>query len=198
MTMTYILDPVENRAARVTADNKLQTRATTVTQESFEAEQGEAYILGNTDQARTLTIAASFDGPILVIKNNDVRPLRIQQVGVSADLGGLFVYALKNPTIGTLANNKVATPRNLNFDVGRQAAVEAWVWDEVGAAGITGLTGGEEFAGGFLPQYSPVIFNPLGAVLLGSTDALSINVVGVATPQELAASIRFFFEIPTL
>jgi len=194
--MTLIKDPLTGQGARVDSAGNLRTHAVAETQESDAAHNGDCFIASTVQGGlRTLTLAAGNDYALMYLKNlSQTDLLTLMKTGIGASAAGLVIWFQKNPVEGVLANNTEVTPINRNFSSGKVASAEAHIWDEVGTAGITGLTGGEEFAA----IYAPVggVFIPLdGSIHLGAQNSV---LIGVENPTggavEVVLNSRFIFE----
>jgi len=194
--MTMIKDPVFGNAARVGEDNRLQVWAVAEPSAAARSHDGDAYISSVAQGGvRTLTLATVQTYALLALKNTSPDKLiAIDQIIVSLGAAGGIIFLTKNPTEGTLANNTAITPSNRNFASTNIAEAEANVWDEVGTAGITGFTVGEEFESEVLPAgVSQLAVD--GALHLGQGNILLLSIENpTGGAIEAAASIRYHFE----
>ena len=193
--MTLIRDPLTQRGARVNNDGRLLTQSV---QESGEAEAsrtGEAFTLGSSQSLRALTFAAADDGPIMYVRNISATKTLVLD-GFTATEGGpgMILYLVKNPILGVIGANIPITPENRNFSSTNEAEVEAEVWDDTGALGITGLTGGIEVAS-FLRAVPAGTLDLKNAVRLGRLDSAYFayeNPTG--GPLGASVALRFHME----
>jgi len=194
--MTLIKDPVFGTGARVGADGRLQAWAVSETSEAARSHEGDAFIASVAQGGvRTLTLAAGQTYNLLYVQNDSDRKLMaLNSLLVSMDAAGAVLFVVKNPVVGTLGNNTEVTPSNLNFGSTNPADVTAHVWDEVGTAGITGLTAGEEIQSLTLPGMAGA-FALNAAVHLARTNGV---LIGVQNPTggaiEATAALRFHME----
>lgn len=193
--MTLIKDPVRSTGARVSSDGRLWTYAIRKSLESQASHEGKEFLVslvqGGVD--RTLTLAAGNTYNLAYLRNlDDDEFLTLISISGGCDVAGGLLFAVRNPTEGTLANNVSVEPVNDNFSSSLQANIEAHVWDEVGTAGIGGLTGGTEF-------FSTVL--GAGPFSIPASSHLGLNgrlLLGVENPTggaiEIALNVNFIKE----
>jgi len=175
---------------KVGPENRAFVDARTFTKEHDKSQNGDAFIFNTTDTANTLTITAT-GGPILFIQNdNTEKELTIEQILVSNS--AIIECALyRNPVLGTIGNNNIHTPANLNFGSNRSAEATAYNWDEVGD-GMTGLTGGTLVAYFIVPA-GITTFNLGGAITMPGGSSFYIS---LKNASEATLVVRGFFEEP--
>lgn len=176
--------------AGVTNEHRLKTEAVNVPLDHIQSHsKGMSYVAHAADTVNSLTITAT-GGPVLVLRNNNPGDDLIMHglvVGIGTD--AMILRLIRNPTIGTLGNEVVHIPVNTNFGSGNTALASVWSWDEVGAAAITGLTGGTLMQTLLLSKGLHFLdFND--ALVLPNGSILSIECVGAG---ELSLAVRFFF-----
>ena len=194
--MTLIKDPAWGTVARVGNHARLMVDAVSQIQEADAAHGGDAYI-GSTPQAgiRSWTTATGNEYILMYLKNLSATDfLIISKFIMSVSAAGLVLYGIANPVEGTLANNTLVEPLNRNFGSSKTADSELHLWDEVGTAGITGLTGGEEFSSAILPA-SVLPFDQEATLHLARNNSVAVGVQNATGGNvEVAAAVRFFFE----
>ena len=193
--MTLIRDPLTQRGARVNNDGRLLTQSVQDSAEAEAARIGEAFTLGSSQSLRALTYAAADDGPIMYVRNISATKTLVLDGFTATEAGpGLILYLVKNPILGAIGANVPITPENRNFSSTNEAEVEAEVWDDTGALGITGLTGGVEVAS-FLRAVPAGTLDLKNAVRLGRLDSAYFayeNPTG--GPIGAAVALRFHME----
>ena len=193
--MTLIRDPLTQRGARVNNDGRLLTQSVQDSAEAEAARVGEAFTLGSSQSLRALTYAAADDGPIMYVRNiSATKTLVLDGFTATEAAPGLILYLVKNPILGTIGANVPITPENRNFSSTNEAEVEAEVWDDTGALGITGLTGGVEVAS-FLRAVPAGTLDLKNAVRLGRLDSAYFayeNPTG--GPLGASVALRFHME----
>ena len=130
--------------ARVDENFRLHTQATTASSGFVANREGDAYNV-NTG---VITLTDDADTPILYLKNNEVRDLRIEAiaVGVGPTTGGSGgipkITVVRNPTIGTIITSTptdVDINSNRNYGSSNTLSVNAYK----GATGDT-MTNGDD------------------------------------------------------
>lgn len=194
---TIITDGAGNgHKAEVDSFNRLRAFTTQTTQEHHATTINVSFITSVAlSGLRTLTLPNAAGGAILLLKNtNPNRFMNIQKILLSSDVSGVVFTLLRNPIIGTLANNTEVIPANLNFGSSNPALAEANAWDEAGTLGITGLTGGLEIDS-FIVKDENLILPIDGSITIPNGNALAIIAQnGTGGAAEVSASIRNFFE----
>ena len=192
----FIRDPLTTSGARVDAKGRLQVQSI---QESLEADasrNGEAFTLATSQSpVRTITYDPSDDGPILYVRNlSQSKIMVVDGFTATESAAGMILYLVKNPVLGTISDNVPVLPSNRNFSSTNEADVQGEVWDEAGAVGIGGLTGGEEVAS-FIRSIPAGTLDLKNAVRLGRLDSAYLayqNPTGGAIEASLA--LRFHME----
>lgn len=179
--------------AKVNARNHQVTTSVGISDEEFVSlSVSLAFIL----DTKVLTIPAAFDGVVMYLQNldgkSDVLVPRLSVI-IDAPSAGAYVSVLRNPTLGTLANNASKRDLNLNFESGKVANAQAEIWDGVGTAGITGIT--------FDPATQEIGPFPMQAqnagsapVVLGQNDIVAVRLQSGAAGYEATAALRFYFD----
>lgn len=183
--------------AQVKENNSLLVSAITQsTEHNITAEEEGAYFLSvalsGLDTLEFLTTEAGY---VILLKTESTdKKATIEAIGVSANIGGGVVKIVKNPVIGTLANNTPVSPGNLNFSSTKTAIGSFNIWDGVGTSGIGGLTGGTVLTTHHINAGLTTL--PIrSAMVLGQNDTIGIffdNVTGGTINFE--ATMRFYFE----
>ena len=186
--------------AKVDGENRLETHATVQTEENYVGvHKAQNYFVNTTDTAPLLTSANGNTYNLLFLRNlSATKLLLVEKVFYTTDVALGIVTLVKNMTVGAITNANTHVPVNLNFSSGNAADVLCHSWDEVGTAGVTGLT-----AGTILNVYVPIIgimILPIASsIILGQNDSLTLrfqNDIGAAT--EMGCGFRFYFdELPT-
>lgn len=195
--MVQILDGTGKAfSAQVNSKNKLVVTATSHSDEHESSEvDGQAYFANTTDTADTLTLADGNTYNLLFLRNlSSTKILVVQKIDFSASAAGLVFNVQKNMVLGAVSNNNVHIPVNVNFSSGNAADVLCHNWNEVGTAGIGGLTVGTRIKSFILPS-GPFIIPVDGFMVLGQNDSLTLIAVnGTGGPVEAEAGIRFYFD----
>jgi hypothetical protein len=195
--MTFVRDPVNSTGARVGDDGRLQTWAVAEPSEAAAGHDGDAYVAATVQGSglRTLTLATVQDYALLLVRNDsDEKLLAMDTMIASCSAAGCYLYVTKNPVIGVIANADAFVPKNRNFGSSKIGDVSAWSWDEVGTAGITGFTGGEEVASIILPP-APIPVNLNAAVHLGRLNTFLISIQNpTGGAIEASVTLRFHME----
>lgn len=169
--MTLIRDPLTQRGARVNNDGRLLTQSVQESDEASASRAGEAFTLGSSQSLRALTYAAADDGPLMYVRNiSATKTMVLDGFTATEAAPGLILYLVTNPILGVLAANVPIVAENRNLSSTNEAEVEAEVWDDTGALGITGLTGGVEVAS-FLRAVPAGTLDLKNAVRLGRLDS---------------------------
>lgn len=194
--MAIIKDPVFGTAARVGKDGRLRAAVVQQTKESQAATDGDAFIVGTVlGVARTLTLVTGNVYALLHIQNNSPdKILVLDSASLSSDLAGVNLFVTKNPIVGALTNEVLIVPVNRNFASSEIPDVAVLTWDEVGTAGIVGITGGVEFQSLILP---PSVFNiSLGGTFrLGRGNSVMMSIANdTGSPAEVTAAFRFHMQ----
>lgn len=181
------------KRVKVTDDNELLVLATTRSEEHLTSSRdGQSYFANTADTANTLTATAT-GGIILYLENtSSTQDIVVEKVLSSASVaGGIMVWKC-NTIIGTIGNNNIHTPLNLNFGSPNTAPVICHNWDEVGD-GMTGITGGaviKSFITGIGFTEHPIN----GAMIIPKASNLTIE-YSVAGGGEFECGIRFYLDI---
>ena len=182
-------------SAAVDSDNKLETHATMHSEEHYVSTfKRQAYFANTADTANTLTLATGNTYNMLFIQNNSaVKWLVIQKVFVSVDTAAVVLVVRKNMTVGAITNENTHIPPNANFSSGNDADALLYNWDEVGTAGVTGLTAGTIVNTYILAaEIRPLPFD--GFMVLGQNDNVVFQIVnGTGGNVEAAIGCRFYF-----
>ncbi len=195
--MTLIRDPLTQRGARVDNDGRLRTQSVQESGEAAASRAGEAFTLGSSQALRVLTYAAADDGPIMYVRNiSATKTLVLDGFTATEGGAGMILYLVKNPILGIIAANLPIVPENRNFSSTNEAEVEAEVWDDTGALGITGLTGGVEVAS-FLKSVPAGTLDLKNAVRLGRLDSAYFAYQN-PTAGAIAASVALRFHMEEL
>lgn len=173
----------------VGSDKHLRVQAKTHTKEHVASlNDGDGYLIHTGTTANTLTSTIT-GGPILYLSNtNTTQSIVVTDIHLFTDTAGVVFRLIKDPTLGTIGNNNVFSPVNLNFGSSKSASTTAYTWNEVGN-GMTGLSGGTLFfpfllpIGSFQESVEQMIVLPQGS-------SLSLEVIGAA---EIAAALTFYF-----
>jgi len=161
------------------------------TEEHFvSSSEGLAFYANTADTANTLTTTAT-GGPVLFLKNDHTtKQIAIQKILSSTDTAGTVLTITRNPTLGTIGNNNVHTPPNMNFGKNLTTANIGtfYNWDEVGD-GMTGLSGGT-ILNTFVMSVG-INFHPFdGSILLEQGNILMFSAIGAG---EFALGVRFYY-----
>ncbi len=191
----FIRDPITQQGARV-AGGRLRTQSISESLEADASRNGEAFTLATSQGSnRTITFDPADDGPIIYVRNLSQSKIMVVDGFTATESGpGMVLYLVKNPVLGTIADNEPIVASNRNFSSTNEADVEAHVWDEVGAVGIGGLTGGEEVAS-FIRAVPAGTLDLKNAVRLGRLDSAYLayqNPTGGALEGSIA--LRFHME----
>lgn len=179
------------RLARVSPTNRIEVQATTHSEEhEVSTKNGESFFINTADTANMLTSTAT-GGEMLFIKNtSSTKKLVIEKVFLNSDTAGQIFIFMKNGVVGTIGNNNIHAPVNLNFGSNNAAMATAYNWNEVGD-GMTGITGGtiiNVYSIGANVQVMPLD----GAIILDLNNSFSVQSIGDA---EIALGMRFYFDI---
>ena len=180
------------RSAHVNRINRLSVASISDSSEHrVSSEDGLSFFANSADTANTLTITAT-GGPILYLRNDSAtRIIVISKILSSAAAAGGVMVWKKNVTLGSIGNNNVHVPVNLNFSSGAVADALCHTWDQVGD-GMTGLTSGtiiKTFITGAGFTVHPID----DAVVLGNGDSITVE-YSHASGTEFECGIRFFYE----
>ena len=178
-----------NRYARVNINKRLETSATTQSEEhAISSAEGLAFFANTANTANFLTVTAT-GGDLLYLRNDHAtKQLVIEKVLVSSDTAGIYVIWKRNPTLGTIGNNNVHAPTILNFGTTVDAQGTFYNWDEVGD-GMTGITGGT-IVNTFIVNTGFTAFPIDAAMILEPGNSLVISTIGAA---ELSCGVRMFY-----
>ncbi len=180
-------------SAEVDKDLKLQTAAVVSSDEHSHAHDGEAFYMNSADTANSLTATAT-GGYIMYLKNDDAtKVLTVEDIQISADTTAGIVRIIRNPTLGSVADNNATVPVNENFGSAATATVTAHNWDEVND-GIGGLTSGTVLETFIVPVGISVV-DVAGRYILNQGDAIGIQYLAKA--GEITMGIRFYMDDPT-
>ncbi len=184
--------------ARVDKRNSLHTRAMTLSKEHIICmEDQETYVASTSDTFDTLTLGAGTTTNLVYMENtSNTQTFILHKLLVSPDLPGLLVFVIVNMVLDedTLANNTPHTPVNTNAKSDKPADVLVHVWDEVGATGILGLSGGKKIGPTQLPAFAPPI-DVDGFLVMSRSKSLVVQLVNpTGGPIEVASTIRFYME----
>lgn len=145
-----------------------------------------------------LTIPASFDGPVLMLQNDDnERDLIVNNVSVIIDAAstGATASAFRNPTVTTLGANTPKVSLNNNFETNVPPDATAEIWDNAtGTAGITGITAIADGTIGPFPIPAAGVITGSQIAILGQTNRLTINVASGAAGFECTVSIAYYYD----
>lgn len=174
---------------KVSSNNKLEVESTVHAKSHIVAMMDEqAYIANTADTAKTLTTTIT-GGPILYMKSdNSDKQLILEHLRFTTNTAGGILTILRNVTLGTIGNNNIHTPVNLNFGSEKTVTVTAYNWNEVGN-GMTGITGGTIIETFVLPV-GLFSINFGGTFILKRTNSIVINFEGVIA--EITASLHFY------
>lgn len=177
--------------AEVNSRNQLRTRTINSTYHQFissNQEQAYAAPLG-TEALPTLTVTAA-GGYMMYLKNtSDAYDAVFARMTISTS-ALMIITAIKNPTIGALANATAITPVNKNFKSGKVADVELYGWDEVGDE-ITGITAGTCIGTYQVNGIDRIIFDE--ALILGLNDVIAFKAKNAG---ELAMVMHGYYLVP--
>lgn len=181
-------------SAAVNSDNKLQTLATIQSEEHYTtAVKGQGYFANTADTADLLTLVTANTYNMLFLRNLSATLLLIiEKIFISVDTALLTAVLQKNMEKGSITNADTHIPPNMNFSSGKVADVLCHTWDEVGTAGITGLSSGTR-----INTYIPIIgitkLPIAGSMILGQNDSITI-ILSNATggPIEASVGVRFY------
>lgn len=188
---TTIKDAKSGNVAKVDADQALLVRAITQTEEHFtSAKTEESYFANTTNAANTLTTTATGGGVLFLRNNSSTKLMVIEKVLSSADTAGGVVVWKKNVTVGTIGNNNVHIPVNLNFGSTKEADALCYNWDEVGD-GMTGITNGEVVKT-FITGVGFTIHPIDGTIIMEKNSNILIEYIGAG---EFECGIRFYYEV---
>jgi len=116
--MTFVLKSgTTGNTAEVDSDNKLQTRAVTVSASTFAAMNGDLYNVNSG----VITLTSDSPSALLYMLNTNSETWVFSRVFYNAEVstggsGGWLAEVIANPTTGTLISAGTAiTPYNLNF-----------------------------------------------------------------------------------
>ncbi len=189
--MSFKIEGINGNVMEVDGENRAQVLSTVLTEEHHVSQhEGDAYMMNSADTDNALTLTAT-EGPILFLRNNSsTQGLIVQDIFVSSDTAGVIVILRKNMTLGTIGNENLHTPVNLNFESGKAADALAYNWDQVGD-GLTGLTSGTII----LTDYIGVGLTPFsfgGVINLAKDDNIVLSTE--LTTAEFTARFRFYFD----
>jgi len=176
-------------AVKVDSDNRLSVAANVQNEEHFiSSSQGLAFSVNSADTADTLTTTAT-GGCLLYAKNGHAtKQLVVSGYRISSDTAGITSSITTEPTLGTIGNNNVHSPVNLNANSNNEAQGTFYNWNEVGD-GMTGLSGGNKLETNILNVgVNDLTFED--SLILEPNASLCINVYGVA---EVSVSLRCFY-----
>jgi len=175
--------------ARVDPNNRLVTSSNSQTEEHFiSSSEGLSFFANTTDTADTLTTTAT-GGAMLFLKNDHPsKQLIIARVIASTDTAGGVMTWIRNPTLGTIGNNNIHTPPNLNFGTSVTPIGTFYSWNEVGD-GMTGLSGGTKVKS-FILSAGSTFFPIESAMVLEKADSLQLNFAGAS---EFECGVRMFY-----
>lgn len=176
-----------------------QTDSVVITSETHAAESGEAYVAHTSDKTNgTLTLATSAAILMYIENTSQTKHLHLQRITGSSSAAGGLIKFIRNPEVdtATLANELVHKPRKLNFSEERDADVVCYTWDEVGGAGISGIsyTAPTQIMRAALLGAGEINIPLEGAAILGTGASAAVEVVGSTAEIEIA--VRFYFELP--
>ncbi len=177
-------------SAKVDSAFKLQVSAVVSTDEHNHSHAGEAFYMNSADTADTLTATAT-GGYIMYLKNDDPsRLITIEDIQISASAAAGVVRIMRNPTLGSIADNNATVPVNENFGSAATATVTAHNWDEVND-GLGGITAGTVVETLIAPVGISVI-RVQGRYILNQGDAIGVQYLAKA--GEITMGIRFFMD----
>ncbi len=177
-------------SAAVDSALKLQVSAVTSTDEHNHSHAGEAFYMNSADTADTLTATAT-GGYIMYLQNDDPnRLITVEDIQISAAVTAGVVRIIRNPDVGTIADNNVAVPVNENFGSAATATVTAFTWDEVND-GLGGITGGTVMETFIMPVGKETI-DVAGRFILNQGDRIGVQYLAKA--GEITMGIRFFMD----
>jgi hypothetical protein len=195
--MTIIEDGLgSGRKAQINIGHELVVAAITESEEHRVSQiNADAYFFSTGQNIDTLTLATTNDAKILFLQSLDpAKQLIVERILVSSDTDGIIIRFVKNYTVGTLTNNTVTLPSNMNFSSTRNADVNAHTWDEVGTTGMGGLTLGSTFKT-FIGKVGPNIFPIDGVPVLDQNDNIGIEILNpTGGAVEVEVGIRFYLE----
>ncbi len=176
--------------AKVGSDFRLRTQAVVKTDEHIHSDEGDAFYMNSATTANTLTATAT-GGTIMFLKNDDAaKNLIIQDIQISTDTTAGVIRIVRNPTLGSIADNNVFVPVNENFGSAATATVTAYTWDEVND-GLGGLSAGTVVETFIMPVGVEVV-DVAGRYIL--TQGNSIMIDYLAKAAEITMGIRFYME----
>jgi len=180
--------------ASVTSNNRLDVRASTFSGEHAFSRVGDAYFFNSTDTADTLTCAAGNTYNIMYLKNTSTEGnLVVEKILSSASAaGGVFKW-VRNPTLGSVSANTTHTGVNLNMGSGRLPTVTCYVWDETGASGIGGLSGGTTIKT-FITGVGFTIHPIDAAIIIPNNSSMSFIYTPPAGGAEFEMGIRAYYD----
>ena len=184
------------RSAGVTPEGNLTTMATSVSEEHETSRlYGLSFIANTTTTAKTLTVVSGNTYNLIYLANtSSTRIMVVQTINSSSNAAGGVFTVVKNPTVGTLSNYNVFTPVNLNFSSGLLAEATCYSWNEVGTAGITGITGGTTVAA-FITGAAPLPLAVEGAFIIPQNTSIVVQYTSTGA-TETSACIRFYYDQP--
>ena len=181
---------------KVDNENRLLVHSDISTEEHNISHQfGLAFFANTTDTANTLTLATGNTYNLLYLENSDAeRIINIERISVSVDTAGVVLVLMKNMILGSVGDNNVHTPVNLNFESQKTASGVFHNWDETGTAGISGLSGGTVLGAQIL-GVGPQDLSIEASMVLSQSNNLIIRMVnGTGGNVESAVAISFFYE----
>jgi len=167
------------------------TLSTVLTEEHHVSlHEGDTYMMNASDSDLALTLSATVGAITFLRNNSSTKKLIVSQVIVSSDTAGVIVVLRKNMVLGSIADNNVHIPVNLNFESGKAADALAYNWNQSNN-GLGGLTAGTLISADYIGVGRTPI--PLGsAIILSKDDNFVIQTE--LTTAEFTASIRFYFD----
>lgn len=185
--MSFILEDGtgSGNRAKVNSSNKIEVESTMHTKAHIASmTDGAAFIANTADTAKTLTTTVT-GGPILFLQNNDANNDAILQViKISVDTTGGILSVYRNASVGTIGNNNIHVPVNLNFGSAKTSSATCYTWNEVGN-GMTGISGGTLVESYGLPAAFHVI-DLQDTYVLNRTNNVLFNFEGVIAELSIA------------
>ena len=178
-------------SAKVGSDLRLRTAAVVKTDEHVHADEGDAFYMNSAVGTDTLTATAT-GGTIMYLENTDStgKNLIVQDIQVSASAAAGIVRIIRNPVVGTIADETITVPVNENFGSNATAAVTAFTWDEVND-GLGGLSLGVVIET-FIAPVGVSVVDVGGRYILNQGDSIAIDYLAKA--GEITIGIRFYME----
>jgi len=142
-----------------------------------------------TEALPSLTVTAT-GGYMMYLKNTSTDyDAIIARITISTS-ALMLITIMKNPTIGSLANETAITSINKNFKSGKVADIDVYGWDEVGDQ-ITGITGGDCAGTYQVNGFERVLFDE--SICLGLNDIIAIKAKNAG---ELSMTMHGYYLVP--